>query len=259
MRRKKTDGSSPFRGVSLKCGRWLAQLKSAGFYRRFDSELEAFAHYIRAFILQNKDSKKVGRLLAQNRPWLGRIALEEMKHFSLDGPGGSIRYRFPVDRDPNHVVYLAEEDYEKYKEIYWYVKDGRVVTVNDCHKVDDELEFQYVFLDSVIYASKLNKPYCPERPHKVDGDEFNLMRWNLEPPLPPTKVKVRKPPLSPLLPQLQVKQQAVGDKAVEEVSVSKEEAIEKEPHPRLAGDGLPQSSRELGEQSDWEQDIELRR
>lgn len=180
MRKTNKEATSVFEGVSLSKGRWLAQYRKAGFYQRFGSEMEAFAHFIRVFVEFNGRGKASTKVLGRNPAWLGRTPIEELGHHGQEADGARY-FQFPIDRQS--VVRLDEEDYERYRSLYWFIKDGRIATVSGYTKDGDKFHFEYHFLDSVIYANASERVCIHDPPVKLDGNEFNLVRRNLAAPI----------------------------------------------------------------------------
>ena len=183
MRKTKKQATSPFNGVSLKNGQWLAQYKAAGFYQRYETEMEALAHYLRVYCHHNGRGEKSTKTLSSNRAWLGRIAIGDLLHYGSH-PTGGFYFQFPVDRLKEHVVRLDERDYESYKDLYWFVRDNRVTGVSGVSIEGGEFHFYYEYLDSMIFSRKNGTEGSIVKPVLLNKDPFNLTRRNLESPHP---------------------------------------------------------------------------
>jgi hypothetical protein len=132
------------------------------------------------FVEFNGEGKLSTKVLLRNPVWLGRTPIEKLGHHGQEADGTRY-FQFPIDHQS--VVRVDEEDYEKYRSWYWFVKEGRITTVSGYTKVDDNFYFEYHFLDSIIYANVFEGLCAGVPPIKLDGNEFNLVRRNLAPPV----------------------------------------------------------------------------
>jgi hypothetical protein len=180
MKIKDTEKTSSFVGVSKRRGRWRAQYKPAGFERYFDTEMEAAAHYLWVYCTHVNGRPGCGDLitniLLKNVAWKGRTPIDELKHAL-----GDSKYQFPIDKA--HKVLVGSEDYTVFKDNYWFVRANRVTAIISCKQVDGEFQFGYHYLDSEIFALKVNgRAWGQLQPRYIDGNPFNLNRDNLDIP-----------------------------------------------------------------------------
>lgn len=172
MKKKTEEKTSLFRGISFRRGKWCAQFSKTKFYREFDDEMEALAHFMAVFSMPGiNDRKSVESMIIFNTPDKGRKSLEEYRQILDD-----MSHQFAVDK--KHIVRLNEISYIGYQSLYWFVKFERVVGICGCRKIDQApwFEFDYCYLDEIIYK---NKSEAKGEPYKLVG--ANILKLNGNP------------------------------------------------------------------------------
>lgn len=187
MRTQDSEKSSNFAGVCKhNKGSWRAQYAIASYRQIFKDEMEAAAHFTWVFCISNGEGEASGKMLIRNIPWVGRIPLEEMGHALDNG-----KYQFPINMVDK--VLVDSDDYTDFKDDYYFLRGGQVVTINGCQKVGKEFRFFYTFLASKIYTRKVGTDVWRNcLPHFVDGNPLNLQRSNLEQPKPEEPLPLRE-------------------------------------------------------------------